>query len=46
MKDDIIQRYWVAYLKHWKQDVKDVSNPPTENGFWAWYAIEKLSEQP
>jgi len=48
MKDQIMQNNWVAYLRYWLQNIKDTSNPPTEEGFWLWYCmvfLEKQTEQ-
>jgi hypothetical protein len=41
-KEDITQKYWVEYLRYWKKEVRDLSNPPTEDAFWSWYAFRKL----
>jgi hypothetical protein len=43
-KDEIMQRSWFVYLRYWKQEINDVSKPPTESGFWVWYAMNKLDK--
>lgn len=40
-KDEVLKRSWWTYLDWWKENVKDVSKPPTEDGFWVWYCLDK-----
>jgi hypothetical protein len=41
----IMNKYWVEYLRYWKDEVRDIVKPPTEEGFWAWYAYRILDDK-
>ena len=38
-KETILQEYWIRYIKYWATEVREVTTPPTEDGFWVWYAL-------
>jgi len=42
-KDEILNKSWMLYLHWWVENVKDESKPPTEDGFWVWYASNNLN---
>lgn len=39
MKDGKIDKYWLEYIDYWRDEIADENNPPTEAGFWYWYAM-------
>ena len=45
MKSELLERNWYNYLRFWKEEGRDSTNPPTENGFWVWYA-KNVMDQP
>lgn len=43
-KEEVLQEQWLTYIDWWKENVKDPSNPPTEDTFWVWYALDKMAD--
>lgn len=41
MKDDILQKNWLNYLKWWKLTIHDEEKEPTEDHFWVWYCLHR-----
>lgn len=39
-KQETLDRYWDRYIDYWREAVKEVSTPPTEDDFWLWYALK------
>lgn len=44
-KIDILEKFWIEYLRHWKNEIRDLAKPPSEDDFWAWYTFRKLDQE-
>ena len=45
MRSEIIDKFWINYLRYWKSEVRDMAKPPTKDDFWAWYAFRILDQE-
>lgn len=45
LRQEIMDKFWVNYLRYWKTEIRDMERPPTKGDFWAWYAFRMLDEE-